>query len=74
MWRCIAGVAYTLANAALARKRSPEAPPPVSLQWAMGSEEGLPRPDCVFFLDVSPGEASERQGFGGFVPLKQSPS
>jgi dTMP kinase len=36
----------------------------LSLSWARDPEVGLPRPDQVIFLDLSPEEAEKRGGFG----------
>ncbi|KAL8269257.1 hypothetical protein Esti_006813 [Eimeria stiedai] len=40
------------------------APVPLTREFAMMTERGLPAPDRVFFLDVQPEEAKERGGFG----------
>lgn len=37
----------------------------LSLAWARQPEVGLPRPDVVIFLDISPEEAARRGGYGG---------
>ena len=39
--------------------------PTLSLTWARHPEVGLPRPDGVIFLEISPDEAAKRGGFGG---------
>ena len=36
----------------------------LSLDWCRQPDRGLPRPDVVYFLDVSPEEAAKRGGFG----------
>ncbi|KAL8929496.1 MAG: hypothetical protein Q9208_001165 [Pyrenodesmia sp. 3 TL-2023] len=36
----------------------------LSLEWAMQSDIGLPRPDLCIFLDLSPSDAAVRGGFG----------
>ncbi len=36
----------------------------LSLEWCKQPDRGLPRPDLVCFLDVSPEEARKRGGFG----------
>ena len=41
--------------------------PSLSLSWARAPERGLPRPDMVVFLDLTPEEASRRGGWGGEV-------
>lgn len=38
--------------------------PSLSLDWARHPEVGLPRPDVVVFLDISPEKAAQRGGFG----------
>lgn len=38
--------------------------PSLSLEWAWQPEIGLPRPDMCLFLQISPGEAAKRGGFG----------
>lgn len=38
--------------------------PSLSLTWARHAEVGLPRPDGVIFLEISPDEAAKRGGFG----------
>ncbi|KAK8229311.1 thymidylate kinase-domain-containing protein [Phyllosticta capitalensis] len=38
--------------------------PSLSLAWARQPEEGLPRPDVVIFLDISPEAAAQRGGYG----------
>lgn len=38
--------------------------PALSLSWARSPEVGLPRPDLVLFLDLSPEKAKERGGWG----------
>jgi dTMP kinase len=38
--------------------------PSLSLSWARNPEVGLPRPDGVIFLEISPDEAAKRGGFG----------
>lgn len=38
--------------------------PTLSLSWARSPDVGLPRPDLVIFLDISPEEAEERGGYG----------
>jgi dTMP kinase len=38
--------------------------PSLPLQWARDPEVGLPRPDLVLFLDISPEEAAKRGGYG----------
>lgn len=36
----------------------------LSLEWAWGPEIGLPKPDLVLFLDISPADAAERGNYG----------
>lgn len=36
----------------------------LSMDWARQSDVGLPRPDTVVFLDISPEKAQQRGGFG----------
>ncbi|KAL8942504.1 MAG: hypothetical protein Q9216_001648 [Gyalolechia sp. 2 TL-2023] len=36
----------------------------LSLHWAMQPDVGLPKPDLCIFLDLSPGDAATRGGFG----------
>lgn len=48
------GIVYSTA------KRNPS----LSLEWARAPDVGLPRPDRVVFLDLEPGEAERRGGFG----------
>ncbi len=36
----------------------------LDLEWCKGPDRGLPEPDLVCFLDVSPEEARKRGGFG----------
>ncbi|GKY91482.1 hypothetical protein MPSEU_000120500 [Mayamaea pseudoterrestris] len=36
----------------------------LSLEWCMAPDKGLPAPDCVIFLDISPEQAAERGGYG----------
>lgn len=38
--------------------------PALSLNWARHPEVGLPRPDGVIFLQISPDEAAKRGGYG----------
>lgn len=38
--------------------------PTLSLEWAHHPEVGLPDPDLVFFLDISPEDQAARGGFG----------
>lgn len=38
--------------------------PTLPLSWARSPEVGLPRPDLVLFLDLSPEKAKERGGWG----------
>ena len=38
--------------------------PALSLDWARQPDVGLPRPDAVIFLDISPEAAQQRGGFG----------
>lgn len=38
--------------------------PTLSLDWARQPDIGLPRPDAVIFLDISPEAAQRRGGFG----------
>jgi len=38
--------------------------PTLGLEWAKFPEVGLPRPDLVIFLDISPEEAEKRGGYG----------
>lgn len=41
------------------------AKPGMSLTWCRQPDVGLPRPDLVLFLDLSPTEAARRAGYGG---------
>ncbi|BES89451.1 unnamed protein product [Nesidiocoris tenuis] len=36
-----------------------------SFQWYKNPEEGLPKPDAVFYLNLEPEIIAERKGFGG---------
>ena len=36
----------------------------MDLEWCRQPDRGLPRPDIVFFLDVSGEEAQKRGGYG----------
>jgi dTMP kinase len=36
----------------------------MDIEWCKNSERGLPKPDAVFFLTVSPEALSKRGGFG----------
>jgi dTMP kinase len=38
--------------------------PLLDMDWCQGPEKGLPAPDCVIFLDISPEEAERRDGYG----------
>lgn len=38
--------------------------PALSLEWAKSPDVGLPRPDAVVFLSLSPEDAEKRGGFG----------
>lgn len=38
--------------------------PMMSVDWCWNPEIGLPRPDLVLFLDISPEDAAKRGGFG----------
>ena len=55
------GVVYSAA------KQNPALP----LTWARSPERGLPRPDLVLFLDLSPEEARARGGWGDEVYEKE---
>ncbi|RKF57107.1 Thymidylate kinase [Erysiphe neolycopersici] len=50
----LSGIAYSVAknNSSL------------TLEWASASDIGLPCPDAIIFLDISPEEGQERTGFG----------
>jgi dTMP kinase len=39
--------------------------PKLPLDWCQAPDVGLPAPDCVIFLDLSPTEAESRGGYGG---------
>lgn len=41
--------------------------PLLPLSWAASPEKGLPRPDAVVFLDLTPEEAAKRGGWGDEV-------
>ncbi|CAB4057116.1 tmk [Lepeophtheirus salmonis] len=41
--------------------------PGMSFDWCANSDNGLPTPDLILFLDVSPEEALKRGGFGDEV-------
>merc|ERR1712141_47793 len=49
-----------------AKEGMPEYPSSVgmSIEWCKQPERGLPKPDLVCFLDVSPDEAAKRGGYG----------
>lgn len=51
---CYSGMVYSAA------KDNPSLP----LQWARDPDVGLPRPDVVIFLDLSPEEAEKRGAYG----------
>lgn len=36
----------------------------MSIDWCKKAETGLPKPDAVFFLSLSPDSLSQRVGFG----------
>jgi len=36
----------------------------MSIDWCKQAETGLPKPDAVFFLSLSPDALSQRRGFG----------
>ncbi|KAL7563095.1 hypothetical protein ACA910_022586 [Epithemia clementina (nom. ined.)] len=38
--------------------------PLLSLDWCRAPDRGLPAPDCVIFLQLSPAQAEERGGYG----------
>ena len=38
--------------------------PHLSLEWCWNPDIGLPRPDLVLFLDISPEDAAKRGGYG----------
>lgn len=38
--------------------------PAMSLEWCWNMEIGLPKPDLVLFLDISPEDAAKRGGYG----------
>mmetsp|Transcript_4749 Transcript_4749/g.6168 ORF Transcript_4749/g.6168 Transcript_4749/m.6168 type:complete len:293 (+) Transcript_4749:95-973(+) len=38
--------------------------PLLSLDWCQAPDRGLPAPDCVIFLQLSPAQAEERGGYG----------
>lgn len=38
--------------------------PNLSLEWAWAPEIGLPKPDIILFLHISPQDAAKRGGFG----------
>ena len=48
------GVAFTAAKGV----------PGLDLEWCKAPERGLPRPDCVLYLDVPVDQAEKRGGFG----------
>lgn len=39
--------------------------PKLPLDWCQAPDVGLPAPDCVIFLDLSPADAESRGGYGG---------
>jgi dTMP kinase len=39
--------------------------PRLPLDWCQAPDIGLPAPDCVIFLDLSPADAESRGGYGG---------
>jgi dTMP kinase len=39
--------------------------PKLPLDWCQAPDIGLPAPDCVIFLDLSPADAESRGGYGG---------
>ncbi|KAL7563094.1 hypothetical protein ACA910_022586 [Epithemia clementina (nom. ined.)] len=43
---------------------SPLQEPLLSLDWCRAPDRGLPAPDCVIFLQLSPAQAEERGGYG----------
>lgn len=66
------GVAYSTTAAlslSCATASAAGAPPPrpLAAAFARGTEEGLPLPDRVFFLDISPEETARRKEFGAEV-------
>lgn len=38
--------------------------PSLGLEWAKSPDVGLPQPDVVLFLELSPAEAAKRGGYG----------
>lgn len=45
------GITYGMANG-------------LSNEWCLEREKGLPKPDMIFFMDISPKDAIKRKGFG----------
>jgi dTMP kinase len=41
------------------------AKPGLDVDWCAAPDEGLPAPDVVLFMDLPPGDAAARGGFGG---------
>ena len=59
MWVVIDRYSYSGAVYSAAKEN-----PTLSLEWAWAPELGLPQPDVVFFLDISPADAAARGGYG----------
>lgn len=56
---------YAYSGAAFsAAKVGPHGEPLLSLEWCQNCDVGLPAPDCVIFLDLSPNDAEQRGGYG----------
>ena len=62
---------FTVITCALLTSFYSAAKPELSIEWCKNPDSGLPRPDVVYFLDVSPEEAEKRGGFGNEVYEKR---
>ena len=56
------GVAFSSAKVSKKNKENEPAKPLLSLEWCQAPDKGLPAPDCVIFLQLSPEQAEERGG------------
>lgn len=69
------GVAYSAAKVSVSRRRdSPNLacrqatfvyPKGLDMSWCKAPDQGLPKPDVVFYLSVDKADIAKREGFGG---------
>lgn len=55
------GVAFSAAK--LKNEKAANKDPLLDIEWCKAPDRGLPAPDCVLFLDLSPEEAERRGGY-----------